>query len=428
MPSGTFYPAVSGDNGHRNSSFFEDTLDYCVIGRGTKDNDAWLRFANVTIPQGSTITAAFMRLKCHQNQSGTAVNTNIYFNDHDNAVAPTDDIEFGNLVKTTAFTPWDAIATWTDGIQYDTPSLVDELQEIVNRGSFASGNAVMAIIYNDGSDDAAKRLFSAIDFDGGSEKPELHVEWSAGNIDVPATTQSLTLTENPAIISYDLNVQANTAPLTVTANQAIVVWGIDINTNVANLLLSENPATIIHNIDLLAECATLTITPNAANVNLNVSISATSPSLIITSNAATVALSIKGTLALKNSLKVGSTLSLVNSLNVVFNGDITLALDILSKIEGSQTLRNDIENLAKFNDTLSLINHILGADSGVTVGGDIVTAESYTDPGGYVTPTPIYNPNGSILVAGGEIVPQNLVIPAGATVTNGFYFSRLFGI
>jgi len=77
---------------------------------------------------------------------------------------------------------------------------------------------------------------------------------------------------------------------------------------------------------------------------------------------------ILGTINLINSLKVGSTLSLVNSLNIVFKGDITLVHDILSKIEGSQALRNDIENLAKFNDTLSLINHILDADSGITQG------------------------------------------------------------
>jgi len=77
---------------------------------------------------------------------------------------------------------------------------------------------------------------------------------------------------------------------------------------------------------------------------------------------------ILGAISLINSLKVGSTLSLVNSLNAVFSGDITLVHDILSKIEGSQTLRNDIENLAKFNDTLSLINHILDADSGITQG------------------------------------------------------------
>jgi hypothetical protein len=75
-----------------------------------------------------------------------------------------------------------------------------------------------------------------------------------------------------------------------------------------------------------------------------------------------------GTLSLVNSLKLGSTLTLVNSLNVVVNGDITLAMDILSKIEGSQTLRHDIENLAKTNGTLSLINHILDADSGITQG------------------------------------------------------------
>jgi hypothetical protein len=79
-------------------------------------------------------------------------------------------------------------------------------------------------------------------------------------------------------------------------------------------------------------------------------------------------LKLGSTLTIVNSLKLGSTLTIVNSLNTIITFDIRLVLNILSKIEGTQTLRLDINELAKFDDTLSLINHILDADSGITQG------------------------------------------------------------
>lgn len=179
--SGIFYPAVSADDGYgQNPNFYANhNYTFAIIGRSSWVScTAFVRFVDVTIPQGSTITSAFIRFTCLQNQSGTVINTNIYFNDHDNAVAPTNYTELMALGQTTAFTAWDGIAAWTDGITYDTPSLIDELQEIVDRGGFSTGNAVIAMIYNDGSDNDAYRVLSSIDQAGGSEKAELHVEWT----------------------------------------------------------------------------------------------------------------------------------------------------------------------------------------------------------------------------------------------------------
>jgi len=72
---------------------------------------------------------------------------------------------------------------------------------------------------------------------------------------------------------------------------------------------------------------------------------------------------ITGTLTLINSLKVGGTLTLINSLNVQVTGSVNLVNNLLQKIEGTLTIRNDIEERAKFNGTLNLINHILDAET-----------------------------------------------------------------
>ena len=87
-----------------------------------------------------------------------------------------------------------------------------------------------------------------------------------------------------------------------------------------------------------------------------------------------------------------------------------------------------IEELAKFNNTLDLLNHIFDASSGVTVGGTATVIESYVDPGGYVTPSGIYDSEGDVIVAPGATVPVNTTIPAGATVTGGFYFAKRHGL
>jgi len=370
LSSGTFYPSVSGDDGSvLSSNFFYGSADSLPFGNegNYDDNAMFVRFAGVTIPQGVTITSAVVKLTAYSSLSGDPIYSNCHFEDADNPAAPTSAGDYQGR-SLTAGIAWDNVTAWTDGVQYDTPSLTSILQTVTNRVGWASGQAVLFSIENDGTSNGDYRFVSSIDYSSGAEKAELHVEWTDPNVDVEATTATLTITPNAANVNAEISFTTTAATLTITANQADVSYGTAVNANTAVLTVSAQPATIINNVNLLAECAILTLASNVAEVSLGVSISATSPSLIITSNAATVALSIKGTLALKNSLYLGSTLSLVNSLNVVFNGDITLALDILSKIEGTQTLRLDIENLAKFNDTLSLINHILDADSGITQG------------------------------------------------------------
>ena len=176
--SGIFYPSESGDDGYRDDDTFVFGADIFYIGNvATEYKDSWVRFVGITIPQGSTIVSAFIRFTSSTSLSSTTVNANIYFNDADDAVAPSNNVDFLALSLTSAYSAWDNISTWAQDSTYDTPSLVSVLQEVVDRGGFSSGNAVMAIVKDNGSTDHAYRTPVSIVFYGGIYKAELHVTW-----------------------------------------------------------------------------------------------------------------------------------------------------------------------------------------------------------------------------------------------------------
>jgi len=287
MASGTFYPAVSGDDGFRGSvSGFNNSAQFIYFGEFGETANGFVRFVNVTIPQGSTITNAYIRFTSYNSESGTAVNTNVYFNNVDDATAPTNATEFDGLSLTSGVA-WDGIAAWSDGSQYDTVDIKSALQTVIDRVGWASGQAVTAVIKDDSSDSGAIRRPSQIDWNSGAEKAELHVEWSE-DVDVLATTATLTITANAATISNDIDVTANTDTLTITANAAQVGYGTSVSASSVSLTLTENAASVISNVNLAANTTTLTLATQQADVNLNVSVTATTAALTLATNAADI--------------------------------------------------------------------------------------------------------------------------------------------
>lgn len=180
MATGTFYPAASGDDGYYYGANFNSAGVNFYIGKpsASDSSNAWIRFLNVTIPQGSTITAAFVRLSARHSSSTTTVNANVYFNNVDDAVAPTSIGEVDALALTSAIA-WNNLASWTVVNDYDTPSLTSILQSVVNRGGWGSGQALQVVIKDNGSSASANRSASSFDFSSGSYKAELHVTWTA---------------------------------------------------------------------------------------------------------------------------------------------------------------------------------------------------------------------------------------------------------
>ncbi len=105
-----------------------------------------MRFAGLNIPQGSTITSAYLELTVDETQSEA---TNITFNGQAVDTAGAFTSATGNISsrpRTTASVNWSNIPAWpTVGAKVQTPDLKTLVQEIVNRPGWASGNAAAVI-------------------------------------------------------------------------------------------------------------------------------------------------------------------------------------------------------------------------------------------------------------------------------------------
>ena len=112
-----------------------------------------LRFNNITIPQGSTILSASIQFTCDAEGADPAQMT-IYGENVANAATYTvDPYNIAGRPKTTANAVWD-IPEWVSegdaGLTERTVDLVAIVQEIVNRGDWASGNSMAFIMVPSG--------------------------------------------------------------------------------------------------------------------------------------------------------------------------------------------------------------------------------------------------------------------------------------
>lgn len=160
MTTATFKPSEYGDDGYLTGASLITTNQY--VSFGYQSLHAFCRFQNVTIPRNATIVSAKITLQAYSGIAVEPCNLNCYFNDSDDAVAPTDATTF-NALALTAAVAWDNLGGTTPNVDFDTPSLSSILQGIVNRVGWVSGNGVMVIIKDNLSVSGASRNAKAME-------------------------------------------------------------------------------------------------------------------------------------------------------------------------------------------------------------------------------------------------------------------------
>jgi hypothetical protein len=138
----------------------------------TTDYHSHFRFV-LDVAQGSTITAAYITFRCLVGKSA-GLNVNIYAEDADDATTIASYAAYDGLSLTDAVN-WQPGAVLA-GSDYDTPSLVDIVQTVVDRASWASGNQINFIIKDNGS--STYEIFNTPEATV-SGQPVLHVEYGA---------------------------------------------------------------------------------------------------------------------------------------------------------------------------------------------------------------------------------------------------------
>lgn len=136
-----------------------------------------LLYNNVTIPQGATITSAYIRFRSEDNSPSSSASVKIYAEDVDDASTFSySDDDITDRTKTSASTTW-SIERWYTNSYYNSADFTSVVQEVINRSNWSSGNKLNIIIEpNSGSDrDAISRDNSS------SSAPEIFITYTTGS-------------------------------------------------------------------------------------------------------------------------------------------------------------------------------------------------------------------------------------------------------
>jgi hypothetical protein len=157
-----------------------DIMDNLLCGHdGAQTISSAMRFTNVTIPQGATITAAYLTLytePVNNPGSGITVNTNIYAENSDNAAQITSNADYDSRALTSP-EAWNGIPAWAVNSSYNSQSIISVIQAVVSRPGWTSGNAIHILWKDNASSSGAWRRCYSYNFST-IKAPKLHIEYN----------------------------------------------------------------------------------------------------------------------------------------------------------------------------------------------------------------------------------------------------------
>lgn len=173
---------ISDGNVNVGSNDLQLTMD------GSNNQIVGIRFTNLTIPVGATITNAYITFTSKDDKSG-ATSISMKCQAADNAPTfTTTNSSISARPTTLSFADWSNIPAWTKDNTYNTPDLSSVVQEVVGRSGWSSGNSIVFIITGSGE----RKAYS---YDGSSTKaPVLTITY----ITQPPCTCSGNLVNNPS--------------------------------------------------------------------------------------------------------------------------------------------------------------------------------------------------------------------------------------
>lgn len=144
-----FHTTTTAPYGGGDTYAFDNSATTLKIGYQAVDNMAfqdgytWIAFvriADLTIPQGATITTAKIHFHSPTSSSAASKTLVIDAEDSDNTSSPSVESNIRSATKTTATVNWTLPSTF--GSTLDTPEIKTIVQEVVDRSGWASGNAM----------------------------------------------------------------------------------------------------------------------------------------------------------------------------------------------------------------------------------------------------------------------------------------------
>ncbi len=174
---------AGADDAHENvdGTGFDATATFLKAdshtGGGSQQNNTGNRFASVAIGQGDTVDVATTDVYVRATTNDDA-NIDIYMEDVDDAANFTDTADVTSRATTAASTLWSADGL---GVGFETsPSIVGAVQEVVDRGGWATGQDMVCLLKGKSDLDKSFRFQSYEDTTTNAAK--LHIEFTAGGV------------------------------------------------------------------------------------------------------------------------------------------------------------------------------------------------------------------------------------------------------
>ncbi|MDK3257092.1 PKD domain-containing protein [Blastococcus capsensis] len=148
--------------------------DLELVQDGSRQQTVGVRFAGVAVPQGATVTNAYVQFQADEVDTGAASLTIAGQAADDPLSFTSAGGDISSRPRTAATVGWEP-AAWSDrglrGPEQRTPDLTSVVQEIVSRDGWVSGNALVLVVTGTGTRTAEA-------YEGGAAKaPVLHVEF-----------------------------------------------------------------------------------------------------------------------------------------------------------------------------------------------------------------------------------------------------------
>lgn len=213
----------------------------------TLNQTGGMLFTKINIPQGSTITKAYINFTASVSTSAT---TDLRFHGEaiDNApvIDATDTRNISDRQNTTASVDWDSIPAWTAATVYNSTDISSIIQEIVGRPGWAINNSLFIKVSNHTTNTGPR---TAWDHNGGTA-PKLYIEYQTGVTNYPNIELNGTVGDKPF---YNFTTPVNFSCGSMAASsQCYASWLVNatgpINSNwLMNVTAKSDERTVIAN-------------------------------------------------------------------------------------------------------------------------------------------------------------------------------------
>lgn len=130
------------------------STDLELMRDGNNKQLVGLRFNNIRVPQGATITAATIDFEVDQKKTGTPLDVDIYGEDSSQPARYSDSAKISSRTKTSAKVDWSITTGPNKNVTLSSPDISAIVEEIVNRGDWVESNSMAFILQEDPSQTA----------------------------------------------------------------------------------------------------------------------------------------------------------------------------------------------------------------------------------------------------------------------------------